>query len=404
MPVFMDISRLLSRAGNPVPTGIDRVEMEYVLYLLDHAAERTIFVAMHPFGHIGVLEHDEVITFIEQTAALWDGKEAFPHKATWNARRLVFARTLMSRRTLPSGGIYLLLSHHHLSRPDAIARFIRRHGAVFVPMIHDLIPLEFPEYARPAEPARHLRRIATVTALADGVIVPSKVVADSLAPFIARSGRDIPVTVIPHGLHLHALQAAAATAPVPKQDGRPYFVSLGTIEPRKNHLLLLNVWRDLVHEMGDAAPQLILVGRRGWENENVLDMLDRCPALRGHVFEHNDLSDLQVVTLLQHAQGLLFPSFAEGFGLPLAEALGLGVPCICSDLAVFREIAGNAVTYLNPLDGPGWRSAILAHMPQARPHRLDQAEIAALGFADWPSQAAKGIDFSESIAARHQRA
>ncbi|RFD19380.1 glycosyltransferase family 1 protein [Komagataeibacter melaceti] len=394
----MDVSRLLSRAGNPVPTGIDRVEMEYVRYLLDHAAQRTVFVAMHPFGHIGMLEHAEVIEFIEQTEALWDGRETSPRTATWNARRLVFARTLLSRRNVATGGIYLLLSHHHLNRPEAIARFIRRHKAVFVPMVHDLIPLEFPEYARPAEPARHQRRIATVTSLAQGVIVPSQVVADSLAPFVTRSGRDITVTVIPHGLHLHALQPAPVAATPAARQERPYFVSLGTIEPRKNHLLLLNIWRDLVHEMGDAAPQLILVGRRGWENENIIDMLERCPALRGHVVEHNDLSDLQVVTLLQHSQGLLFPSFAEGFGLPLAEALALGVPCICSDLPVFREVAGNVATYLDPLDGPGWREAILAHMPQARPHRPTPAEVATLGFADWPAQAAKGIDFADAIA------
>ena len=399
--IFMDVSRLLSRAGNPVPTGIDRVEVEYVRYLLRHAAERTIFTAIHPLGHIGLLQRDEVIAFIDQMEAVWNGEKVSPRSAKWTARHLTFVRTLASGSAVQPGGIYLLVSHHHLTRPDSIARFLRRHRAVFVPMVHDLIPIEFPEYARPAEPERHLRRITTVTDLADGVIVPSKAVEASLAPFIARSGRKIIVKTIPHGLHLHAMREETATMPRTSQDQRPYFVSLGTIEPRKNHLLLLNQWRNMVQELGEHAPQLILVGRRGWENENVLDMLERCPALQGHVIEHNDLSDPQVVALLRRSQGLLFPSFAEGFGLPLAEALMLGVPCICSDLPVFREVAGDMALYLDPTNGPAWQTAIMDHMPDRHPKRPGPADIAPLGFADWPVRAAEGVAFADAIATEH---
>ena len=81
-----------------------------------------------------------------------------------------------------------------------------------------------------------------------------------------------------------------------------------------------------------AAPRLLLCGRRGWENENVLDLLERCEALRGLVLELGTLPDSRVTELLAGARALLFPSFAEGYGLPVAEALALGVPVLCSDL------------------------------------------------------------------------
>jgi glycosyltransferase involved in cell wall biosynthesis len=142
------------------------------------------------------------------------------------------------------------------------------------------------------------------------------------------------------------------------RDPSPYFVILGTIEPRKNHMLLLQIWREL--SQLQAAPRLCIVGKRGWENENVFDMLERCLPLKGCVFEFSGLTDFEVQTLLQDAKALLFPSFAEGLGIPVLEAAALNVPCILSDIPVFREIAPPGTVFLSPLDGIGWKREILA--------------------------------------------
>jgi glycosyltransferase involved in cell wall biosynthesis len=165
---------------------------------------------------------------------------------------------------------------------------------------------------------------------------------------------------------------------------RPYFVALGTIEPRKNHLLLLNIWRQFAAGMGATAPRLVLVGRRGWENENVLDMLERCQAIDGLVRETGQLPDREVASLLRGARALLFPSFAEGFGLPLAEALALGVPAIASDLAALREVGGGAPDFIDPLDGATWRSTVLDYARSDSPARRAQmARIAAWRAPSW---------------------
>ncbi len=94
----------------------------------------------------------------------------------------------------------------------------------------------------------------------------------------------------------------------------------------------------------------------------MVDLLDRCVALKDHVTELPRCDDHELATWLAHAQALLFPSFIEGFGMPLVEALMLGVPVIASDLPVFREIAGDIPCYLDPIDGPGWRRAVLEYM------------------------------------------
>ncbi|MES2710962.1 MAG: glycosyltransferase, partial [Pseudomonadota bacterium] len=96
-----------------------------------------------------------------------------------------------------------------------------------------------------------------------------------------------------------------------------------------------------------------------WENENVLDLLERCTVLRGLVTETGNLTDRHVAGLLRGARALLFPSFAEGYGLPLAEALALGTPAICCNIAALREVGGDVPEYLDPLDGAAWRQRVL---------------------------------------------
>jgi len=137
---------------------------------------------------------------------------------------------------------------------------------------------------------------------------------------------------------------------------------LGNIEPRKNHWMLLQLWRRLVDQRGAAAPRLVVIGQRAWECENVVDLLDRCEQLNGFVVEHAGCGDDELVNTLRRARALLYPSFVEGFGLPIAEALSLGVPVIASDLCVFREFAGDVPDYADPLDGLHWLELIEEYM------------------------------------------
>ena len=137
---------------------------------------------------------------------------------------------------------------------------------------------------------------------------------------------------------------------------RPFFVTVGTIEPRKNHALLLDVWQALAARLpADAMPQLVITGSRGWLNRDVFARLDARPA---HVIEAPGLPDPALAGLLQASQGLLFPTLAEGFGLPPLEAAALGVPLIVSDLPVLRETLGDLAVYLNPTDVYSWMETI----------------------------------------------
>jgi glycosyltransferase involved in cell wall biosynthesis len=107
------------------------------------------------------------------------------------------------------------------------------------------------------------------------------------------------------------------------------------------------------------VPRLLIIGQRGWEAEDVFRVLDTNKSLRGHVVELTSCSDEEIAQHLASARALLFPSNAEGYGLPLIEALGLGSPVIASNLPVFREIGQDVPLLLDARDEGAWEAAIL---------------------------------------------
>ncbi len=380
MRILLDISRLVSGAGRLAPTGIDRVEHAYARHFLAHDPAHVTFVMSGAFLPPVALPHPLVAALLKALQALWQGApgaaaarlEARRRAREAKARQWLGLGRGALRQVLAGGeaASYLLVSHRGADRPGPTIMALKRQGVRFIAFVHDLIPITHPEYAPPRSTRQHLRRLETFTTLADGLIVNSVATAESLAPYLAHARRPIPVLPAPLGI-----DPVPPDGLYPRPAG-PYFLCLGTIEPRKNHLLLLHLWRELAESLGDAAPKLLLIGRRGWENENILDLLERCPALHGKVMEYAGLPDAAVAGLLQGARALLFPSFAEGYGLPLAEALALGVPAICADLPALREVGGAVPEYLNPLDGPGWQRLILDYAKAQSP--LRQGQLARL--------------------------
>jgi glycosyltransferase involved in cell wall biosynthesis len=129
---------------------------------------------------------------------------------------------------------------------------------------------------------------------------------------------------------------------------------------------LLNVWRELVARFGDRTPSLLLVGARGWDNENVIDMLERCRAIKPYVTEVAGLSTPALRHVMAGARALLMPTLAEGYGLPVAEAQAVGVPLVVSDALGLDGLVNQQARVLDPTDGPGWRDAIIAHFLRDR--------------------------------------
>lgn len=361
----MDLTRTIRRAGRPA-TGVDRVERAYLARLLAEPVPvfglvRTTlgYVLLGRDGVRGV--HARVTGAVPWGAA--DALSAFARRkgdavrrAESDLRRLALARCMPARlgamlaRHLPVGMVYLNLGHTNLT--DRVLAAVRSvAGARIVAMVHDTIPLDFPHLQRPGTVPDFRARLNRVMARADLILTNSVATAEDLRRHAPDPAGLPPVMPVPLGLDLTTPDLAALPPGLPP--AAPYFICVGTIEPRKNHALLLDIWEG----WGPQAPPLLICGSRGWLNEDVFRRLDALPP-GSPVREVPGLSDGALAALVAGACGLLMPSVAEGFGLPPVEAAALGTPVLCADLPVYREVLGDIAVYANATDRYLWENNI----------------------------------------------
>lgn len=249
---------------------------------------------------------------------------------------------------------YLNIGHTGLDS-EAFRLWVRTSEVQPIYFVHDLIPITHPQYCRAGETDRHRARMLTVLTTGNGVIANSHATLTDLEHFAREEGLALPPAVAAWlGTSLPSVEPFG-------QPVRPRltFVALGTIEARKNHALLLRIWGRLAEQLGPDLPQLVVIGQRGWEATDVFEMLDRDKRLRGNVVETVARSDAELLGYLKSARALLFPSYAEGYGLPLTEALSIGLPVIASDLPAFREIGQGVPLFIDADDEAAWEAAIL---------------------------------------------
>ena len=355
----------MRRVGK-VLTGVDRVELAYLRAVV---ADRVPAFGLirAPLGYI-LLDRsgmDALEETLSGPAQDLDPKQQ--RRQTWRrARRLSLARVppmllgWMLRRHLPMKTVYLNVGHSNLT--DRVMRTL--HGALearIAVFIHDVIPLDFPEYQRDDTVAPFAAMLERVANHADVIIYNSD---DTKAKTEARMR--VPIASIVSHLGTELVSAAPEELTENGLPDNPYFVCVGTIEPRKNHGFLLDVW----DEMGTGAPNLVIAGSRGWKNKAVFDRLDGLPK-HSPIREVSGLTDGALAALIEGSAGVLFPTHAEGYGLPATEAAARGVPIIVNDLDVFRETLGEIPIYASVSDRYLWinRIKILAEAEPATSKR-----------------------------------
>lgn len=425
VPLYFDATRLLSR-GDATPTGIDRVDLAYVMAL---SADPKFDLRLITFDLFGarLLSREQAGELIARKSQQWHSTETsmvgpgpvFNRLAQWLAspqdtprpalrapqpelvvskgeglfqtalktvRDFLRMQRLSARQSaLPS--VYVNTSHGRLYR-KVVARWLQATQISAVFFVHDLIPIDFPEFNRPQEPARHAARLVIISRYARRVLVNSEATGAALADYLKGGQRRVPpISVLPLGVESRFTRIEGLAE---VQAARPYFVVLGTIEPRKNHKLLLDCWSQWIAGGGAAVPRLVVLGKRGWENREVFRILDESATLASHVVECSGLSDVEVGALLRGARALLCPSWAEGFSLPVVEALALGTPVLASDIPVHREVGGSCAEYLNPSDPSAWLQALKDYAAEHSPRRQLQLErLPGFHAADWEAHFSK---------------
>lgn len=408
-PTAFDLTRLVTRLRHTSPSGIDRVDLAYAHAVLDGPGEG-VGVISTAFGP-RVLARDEARAVVAAVEAGWvedrpahedpayarlaarlgagaGGPVPAPRRgASGRERRLIQARTVArilarsrSLSALPQDSLYLHTSHLRLDRPGRFDWLYDRRDVRAAFFVHDVIPISHPEYGRDGEAARHETRMRTIGRHAAAILVNSKDTGRRTLSLFEGWGFPKPPVAVGH----------LGVEPAFGRDGarldlrEPTFLACGTIESRKNHLLLFQLWRALAERYGAGTPRLVVVGRRGWEAESAIDMLERCPGVRAHVIEASGLSTHGLAALMRSCTALLMPSFTEGYGIPVVEAAASGLPVVASDIPAHREIAEGFALFRDPLDGLGWLAAIESLAEPGSPRRMElAARLEDYGPPDW---------------------
>jgi glycosyltransferase involved in cell wall biosynthesis len=414
LSIVYDLSRLVTRVLNATPNGIDRIDLLLARHFLSHPRFKSFALGLG-FTAPRLLSKKAAHGAVERAAAAWredlrpaTGSPAYEavvarlcgHAPESGAAgsRIVVARPGRSlhiahailrhlppqgrspTRTAPHGAVYFNATHFPLEWKRHVAWLDRRQDIRPVFWIHDLLPVERPDWFWGREPLLHAQRLDLLARRGAAAVVASAAVGGGLRDHMERRGRkDLPIFQL-------SPPVAAIFATPRRVETRlaniPFYIMCGTIEPRKNHLLLLRVWRYLVKKLGPDAPRLVIIGKRGWKNAEIIAALDD-ETLRDHVIEVAGLPTPDYKRLLDHCRALLAPSFAEGFGLPVAEAIAAGAAVIASDIAPFREQAGGNIVYLDPQSDEAWRKAIVDgvfSVPARRSWGAPQAEAGASRF------------------------
>lgn len=385
--LLIDVTRLIWRSWRgKLPTGIDRVCLEYV----DHFGPRAqAVVQYHGF------------TYVLSPAASDRLFELILSGGLGIRKRLIALAMRAAARTRGKpprrGMIYLNVGHTGL-HDSTLTTWISKNGLMAIHLVHDLIPITHPQFCRDGEARKHTDRMRNALESATGIIGNSQATLDDLAIFACTIGCPMP-PILP--AWISGVQAPERI--VPRKLAKPYFIVIGTIEGRKNHLLLLNVWRRLVAALGDDAPILVLAGQRGWKAEEATAILDQLDDLEGHVLELSRCQDDELLELLAGATALLMPSFAEGFGLPIVEALQVGTPVIASNLPVFRELARQIPTYLDPSDAEAWEAAIRAFIANGPECQRQRSLIGGYAAPDWPGHFSKVEEWLGTLSSSNLR-
>ena len=184
----------------------------------------------------------------------------------------------------------------------------------------------------------------------------------------------------------------------PPDDEGGYWLAVGTLEPRKNYETLLDAL-DLYWSRSPRPLPLRIAGGGGWKSEALKTHLDALQA-RGRVQRLGYVPDDELARLYAGAQALIFPSWHEGFGLPVLEALGQGAPVICSDRASLPEVGGDAAVYIDPASAESICNAMLAlEADPAWRARLQAAGRRQAARFSWEKTARATLDFYRRVCA-----
>jgi glycosyltransferase involved in cell wall biosynthesis len=406
-PIIYDVSRLFLCTAAMAPRGIDRLDLTIAEYLFaDWPGE--VWGCMPTVLGERLFDRDRVVRGLAYLRELWAearpagedtafnrlsaqlSDRAPPTRARRTARwmrpftlirRTGFQFGRRAIRHAPRDAIYLNIGQLAWGIPVLTHWLRRRRDLKAIFMVHDVIPIDHPDLVIPMSRRAHHWLMSAVARHASGLLLTTRTAGDA----VMRQLESMSVAALPADIGPVPIPPAFLE-PAPHQPpfaATCYFVICGAIEPRKNLTILLDAWELLAARHGTRTPQLVIAGTPANRAAPILARIKASLAPRGPLVWARGLSTPALRQVIGYARALLMPSLAEGYGMPVAEALALGTPVIASDIPPHVEIARDHAAFCPPRDAAAWCAAIERLTFDDAAHRA--ARVRAAGYTPLPA-------------------
>lgn len=335
MKVFIDVSNLMH--VNFI-SGIQRVVREVVTRLAeDSRLELVLLEYQERENRFGILSLSAFLTYYRDGIGKKEEIRT-PHS--------------IGLGEFPHGSIFLELDSvwHSRCRRMVLYPDLKARGVKIAVCYQDLIPIMWPEYAAAETICAFLGYMTACVTYGDLFISSTRTNIEYLHDFMGQIGVEnpAPCAVSWLGTDFAGQQGHRPGKRLEEIAGRgKYLLMVGTVEPRKNHKLVLDAMDQKLFAQGW---QLVIAGRQGWDIQETAERIRRHPQLGRQLYWIEDATDADIEYLYAHSRFIVFPSLTEGFGLPIVEACGRGIPVLSSDHPVLREVGGEYCRYFSPQD------------------------------------------------------
>jgi len=358
---YFDVSDLLRyMLHHATLSGIQRVQCEVLHHLLGNPRSQPVRpVVLNERAGPAAIDNSGLLDIIEDFQSDTLSRPTVESKL----------RALLSRSapvTVRRQDVFLTIgAFWAISGVGAFLQQLKTSGAVIGVFVHDIIPIVAPEYFEPREARVFVKAVNDALTFADFVLTASEYNKATLVEHMAVRKLDpLPVHVVPLG-HAFSLSVPAdskvsdAVAAVVDTE---YVLCVGTIEVRKNPAYLFNIWKMMVRSGRSNIPTLVFAGRRGWFVQDFLEQLKACNYLGGRIVLLHNVTDIELDLLYRKCLLTAYPSFVEGWGLPVGESLAHGKVCICSAMGGIPAAGGDLADYVDPYNAGDGLDRLLQYL------------------------------------------
>jgi len=335
-------------------TGITRVTLGLVYYILEEMDEGDA-AAYHFVQQFGDAEGVLLISKEKMRRVVQMAMSEAPDLAAMQALLSEIRATSQLIR-LEQGQLYLIVGAfwEFVANPSWLGS-LKQRGVIVGAYIYDLIPITHAHYCMAALTDAFTCAFAETARLLDFALTISEFIAQQVTDYVSQHGiKPFPTMAVPlaHELRFETERSRrrlVASSKLDELDDAPFVLCVCTIEARKNHIYLFYIWQRMI-DMGIEVPDLVFVGRPGWRIQDLMEQIDASRNLGGRLHILYGLSDEDLGALYDRCLFTVFPSFVEGWGLPVGESLARGKVCVSSSTSSLPEVGGDFAIYVDPFN------------------------------------------------------